>query len=233
MDSRGETARASALPTKLASSAPASFHALPKGIRNDIYKKVLSLSHPIYLFQEPGSRVESFVPEKPARWLALLYTNRQIYHEASASLYRTNQFYLVDTTQQQSDLLISFLDCVGPVHASSLSYLCINFPVVERTEGQSGQVKLKDDSLQTLGLLRDKCSNLSTLETLVHHKNDIVFRKEDDTLQEVVSSIDAQLKTIPSLQKIIVRFAVRDRVPSTLAKEHMQRLGWVIVSDRS
>lgn len=229
MDSRGETP-ASTLPTKSASSATASFHALPKGIRNDIYRRVLSLSHPIYLFQEPGSRVESFAPEKTAQWLALLYTNRQIYHEASASLYRTNQFYLVDTRPQQSDLLTSFLECIGPVHASSLSYLCINFPIAESTEGQSEQIKLKDDSLRILSLLRAKCTNLSTLETLVHHKNDTVFRKTENT-QELVLSIDAQLKTIPSLKRIIVRFTVRDGIPMISAKDIMEGLGWVVLSD--
>jgi hypothetical protein len=214
-----------------ASSATVNFLDLPEGIRNDVYKRVLILPHPLYLFQEPNFRVETFAPERPSRWLALLYTNRQIYYEASVALYGTNHFHLVDITQQQFGLLQSFLDCIGPVNAASLSHLCINFPVAESIDGQPGKVKLRDDSLQSLKLLRDKCTNLLTLETLVHYKNDSVFRKTDSVLQEALLAIDAQLKTIPSLERIIVRVVVRDGVPTTSAKDVMQGLGWMVLSD--
>ncbi|CAN9146254.1 unnamed protein product [Alternaria alternata] len=53
--------------SKLAESATGNFLDLPKGIRNNIYEKVLAVPHPIYLFQEPNSRVETFAPEKPSR----------------------------------------------------------------------------------------------------------------------------------------------------------------------
>jgi hypothetical protein len=86
--------------SKSAEPATGNFLGLPKGIRNDIYEKVLAVLHPLYLFQEPKSRVETFAPEKPSRWLALLLTNRQICREASVILYRVTHFHLVDTTQQ-------------------------------------------------------------------------------------------------------------------------------------
>jgi hypothetical protein len=43
--------------------------------------------------------------------------------------------------------------------------------------------------------------------------------------------IDEQLKAISSLEKIIVRVVARDGVPTTLAKNVMQGLGWVLVDD--
>jgi hypothetical protein len=217
--------------SKSAESATVNYLDLPKGIRNDIYEKVLAVPHPLYLFQEPNSRVETFAPEKPSRWLAILLTNRQICREASVILYGTNYFHLVDTTQQQLGLLRSFLDCIGSVNAASLSHLCINFPVLEEVNGQAGEVKLRDDSLRGLKLLREKCTTLSTLETLVHNKSNSVFRRTDDSLQKALFLIDEQLKAISSLEKIIVRVVARDGVPTTLAKNVMQGLGWVLIDD--
>jgi hypothetical protein len=212
-----------------AESATVNFLDLPKGIRNDIYENVLAVPHPLYLFQEPNSRVETFAPEKPSRWLAILLTNRQTCREASVILYGTNHFHLVDTTQQQLRLLRSFLDCIGSANAASLSHLCINFPVSEEVDGRTGEVKLRDDSLQSLTLLRERCTNLSTLETLVHNKSNSVFRETGDSLQKALLSIDAQFKAISSLEKITVRVVARDGVPTTLAKNIMQGLGWVLV----
>ena len=191
---------------------------------------MLIVPHPLYLFQEPGSRVESFAPDRPIRWLAVLYTNRRIYREASAALYETNQFHFVDITEQQVGLLRSFLDCIGPMNAASLSHLCINFPVVESIDGQTGNFKLRDDSLQSLKLPQDKCTNLSTLKTLVHDRNSSVFRKTDDIIREALSPIDAQFKAISSLKRIIVEVVVYDGVPTTSAKNYMRGLGWILVS---
>ena len=214
-------------------SAPANFLGLPNEIRNRIYKRVLIILHPLYLFQEPGSPVETFAPDRPLQWLALLYTNRQIYVEASAVLYAINRFHFVDITRQQVGVLRSFLDCIGSVNAASLSHLCINFPITESIDEQPGKVTLRDDSLQSLKLLKDKCTNLSTLETLVHYKNSNLFTRTDEFLREALSQIDAQLKAIPSLKKIIVRVEVYDRVPTSSAKDLMQGLGWLVLSGKS
>jgi hypothetical protein len=117
------------------------------------------------------------------------------------------------------------------VNAASLSHLCINFPVSEEVDGQTGEFKLRDNSLQSLELLRERCTNLSTLETLVHNKSNSVFRETCDSLQRALLSIDAQFKTISSLEKIIVRVVARDGVPTSLAKDIMQGFGWVLVED--
>lgn len=46
-------------------------------IRNKSYRRMLVVAHPVFLFQDAGSRVETFAPDRPFRWLSLLYTNRQ------------------------------------------------------------------------------------------------------------------------------------------------------------
>jgi len=234
MDSNEKSTPTSTTPSshssQSAGSATVNFVDLPESVRNQIYTSVLVVLHPLYLFQGPGTRVETFAPDRPKQWLALLYTNRQISREASAALYRVNHFHLVDDTKQQFDLLRSFLDCIGSRNAASLLHICINFPIVESADGQPGKVKLKDDSLQCFKLLHDKCTNLSTLETVVHHKNSSVFRKTDEFLREALRPIDAQFKTLPSLKRIIIQVVVHDGVPTTSAKNFMQELGWIVRS---
>ncbi|KAN0094019.1 hypothetical protein V8E51_017203 [Hyaloscypha variabilis] len=214
------------------SSVTIGLFSLPVGIRNDIYKRVLVVPHPLYLFQDTGSQVvETFAPDRPSRWLALLYTNRQIHSEARAVLYGSNHFTFMDTTQHQGDLIQSFLNCVGSVNAGLLSHLSINFPVAESVDGRPGQVMLREDDLYSLKLLQEKCAALTTLETLLYSRNSrrLTNPSHDDSqfIRGALSQIDAQLKAIPSLKKIIVRFY--DGTPTPEVMELMQNVGWLIL----
>lgn len=209
-----------------------SFFSASREVRDRIYKMVLIIPHPVFLFQDTGSRVETFAPDRPHQWLSLLYTNRQMHNEATLVLYGMNSFSLVDTTRQQIGLLQAFVDCIGSVNAESLSYLYINFPVAEVIGDPPGKVKLRDDSLQSLKLLQEKCTNLKTLDLCIHNKNSKVLIQTDQgnsrSMQDTLSQIDVQLKTILSLNEIIVR--VRDATPiPTLVIEAMQELGWVVL----
>lgn len=208
-----------------------SFSDLPGRIRHDIYKRVLVVAHPIYLFQDKGSRIETFAPEIPIRWLALLYSNRQIYDEARAVLYGLNRFVLVDMTPQQVDLLQSFLSCIRSVNANLLSHLCINFPVAEHMEDQPGEIQIREDSIQSLKLLRERCTNLTTLETFIHSKNSsfLIEADEDNSqfVRKALQQIDAQLKTVSSLKKIIIRVYVPNLTPSVIGL--MEGFGWVVL----
>lgn len=212
-------------------SGPAGFLGLPLGIRKDIYKRVLVVGHPIYLFQDSGSRVETFAPDKPRRWLALLYTNRQIYDEAKAVLYGQNYFCLIDKPQQQDALLRSFLICIGSPNASSLSRLCISFPVVEKAQNQQEDIRVREDSLRGLRLLQEKCSNLKTLELQVSSENSKFLTGaglgNPQFVQEALVRIDAELKNISSVEKIIIRLYVKD-VPSQ-SVDIIKGFGWVVL----
>ncbi|KAH8688673.1 hypothetical protein GQ44DRAFT_744885 [Phaeosphaeriaceae sp. PMI808] len=188
-------------------STPVSFLDLPRGVRINIYKRLLVLRHPIYIFQEPNSLVESFAPDKPFRWLTVLYTKRHIYTESGSVLY----------------------DCIGPMNAASLSHLGVNFPVAEHIKGRGERVELRTDSLQSVRLYQDKYVKLSTLELVVHYKNSSFFREPDDFLREALSLTDARLRAIPSLRKIIVRFVDFDGIPTASATSFMRELGWIVV----
>jgi hypothetical protein len=144
-----------------------------------------------------------------------------------------NCFRLIDNTQQQSSLLQSFLDTIGQLNASYLSHLCVEFPVTERVNGEAGSVGLREDSQQKLELSRVKCAKLSTLVMIVHSKNCDIFRRTEKDLQEALLLIDAQFKTMPSLDRILVRVVSFDMASTASARDFMQTLGWVVSANGS
>ncbi len=83
----------------MASHEKCRFFDLPRHVRDVIYREVLEVAHPLYLFKDSRSpKVELFAPEKRRRWLALLFTNRQLHAEARAILY-SNHFTFVDNAK--------------------------------------------------------------------------------------------------------------------------------------
>jgi hypothetical protein len=197
-----------AAPSDKASSPSSStyvgFFRLPVELRNRIYKEVLALPLELVLFQDPGCPVESFAPEKPRQWLALLYTRPQIAKESMAILYSTNRFALEEGSKRQGNLLQSFLDCIGSVNASFLSQLRMDFPAIERKDGQSSEIRLREDGLRTLRLLQEKCTNLKALKPFVYGSNGgLIVDQEADPrfLLGVLQNIDAHFRAIGSLEE--------------------------------
>jgi hypothetical protein len=212
-------------------STGAGLFKLPIEIRYNIYGLVLSLSQPLYVFQQSNSRVETFAPSKPFRWLALLSTNRQIHDEGSVALYGTHNFIFVDTTHCQLHIISSFLDGIGTINASLVSHLCINFPFADVVSGQASEAKFKEDGLRTLRILREKCTSLNTLELFVHSENARGLSTSSggrwDFIKDAILQIDAQLNAMASLNNVIIRSYCGSLVPSVAAI--IQGLGWVIL----
>ncbi|EEU36388.1 uncharacterized protein NECHADRAFT_86959 [Fusarium vanettenii 77-13-4] len=204
---------------------------LPGPVREGIYKHVLTIKHPVYLFQDFGRRVEAFAPDQPKWWIALLYTNRQISSEAKAVLYDNNNFHLMDNPQKHGALLQSFLGSIGSHNANVLSRLCIGFPVAEKAQGQPHTVTIRQDSLQSLSLIRGQCTRLKTLEMQMCKENSKLLagaREEDAQLvRDALLRVDAQLKTISSLKNVVVRLSIKG-VPS-LVVDTMRGLAWVVL----
>ena len=205
------------------------FFSLPRKIRDNIYKEVLRVRHPIYLFQDGSPRVETFGPERPLRWLELLKVNRQTNTEASEVLFKVNHFTLLDERMPQDQLLKAFLTCIGPANSASLSHLSISFPTFE--EGPSEDPKLRQDSRQRMKLLHDHCTNLETLEITFDVKNmrDLERATEGDPqlIRGVISCFHSQLQLLPSLQNIVVR--VTGPTPSPATTDAMQSLDWAVL----
>ncbi len=199
--------------------------ALPPEVRDDIYKMVLAVSHPLYLFQDSGSdKVELFAPERPPRrWISLLCTNRAIHKEASAALYRFNRFTLVDTAGRQSEVLQSFLTRIGPVNAGHLSRLCINFPAADGAT-------FSEDAARTLELLQAKCANLTILETTLYgHSSGMsltTYSSNSHGARNTLKQVNISLKAIPSLSRFIVNIYNGPLAPEVV--ECMREYGWVV-----
>jgi hypothetical protein len=209
------------------------FFRLPIEIRFIIYKQVLVIPRALVVFQNYGCPVRCHPRKKPRRWLALLYTNRQISEEASAVLYGANCFSVADLPSPRHDggVLKSFLNRIGSVNSALLSRLCMDFPWTERPDGPSGKIKIMGDSMQRLQLLQKKCSNLKILEMVMQgrHSRILVNENSDDIhfAQELLLEIDAQLKEIASLNKIVLE--VHSVTPDAWATEFLKKLGWVIL----
>ena len=228
------------------SSSNNSLLRLPRKIRDDIYRRVLIVPHPLYLFKDGAvHKVELFAPDRPARWPTLLYINRIIHDEAIEILYRSHQFVLVDTGRSQATLLETFLDLIGSVNAGYLSHICINFPVaatdLQRAAGHKVGPEdvtgiLLDEDLHGLKLIQQRCRNLTTLEMYVHSENSqgLVASAGQGEMSrhtnEALAEVEAQLKAIASLKKVIVR--LYNGPLNREVAEVMQSFGWAVLSGR-
>lgn len=95
-------------------------------------------------------------------------------------------------------------------------------------EGQSGEIKLRDDSLHNLQLLQNKCITLHTLEFLIFSKNTSRLITEDQTFaQGIFLVINTQLRRINSLNNIILK--IYSGSPTLSVREDLHRLGWVVL----
>lgn len=231
--------RSEKAPPQPPSSTAVGLFTLPIEIRHDIFKRVLAVPDPLYLFQDPGGPVKSFMPNtyKPPAWLALLYTSRQVSYEARAVLYGVNRFTLeeVELASYRGKLLKSFITCIGSVNAGFLSHLRITFPATERIDGQSGEIRLIEDSLQDLRLLQNECTKLNTLEALVYSKSSSYLITDDQDnskfARDVLLKINAEFRCIPSLSRIIIR--VYSGSPASSMRVFLESLGWVVlIGDR-
>lgn len=220
---------------------------LPRNIRDKIYQRVLVIPHPLYIFTDGNSqKVGLFAPEKPARWLALLHANRQLHAEAVATLYGSHQFVLVDTTRNQANLLQSFLDLIGSVNAGYLRHICINFPAVvtasENVAGDSAEdvtSTLQEEGLRGLKLIQERCRGVTTLEAYVHSENSrgLVAAAAgrpgvgaSPHTRLALAEVEAQLKAIRSLKKVIIRLYNGPLAPEVA--ELIQSFGWVVLPGR-
>ncbi|OJJ72031.1 hypothetical protein ASPBRDRAFT_43432 [Aspergillus brasiliensis CBS 101740] len=218
-------------PTISATPSP-NFLDLPLKIRNNIYKQVLAIPHPLHIFQDPGCPLEAFAPEKPCFWLALTCVNRLISNETRKILYSVTQFTLqeMETTCHQGTLLESFLNCIGATNSGILSHLCVNFPAIERLSGASGEIRLTEHGLRRLLLLRQSCTGLKTLEILIFGQltsNLFINDQINEFARKIFLEVDAQIRGIAPLNTIVVRIYTSS-IPPVAVREFLQRLGWTV-----
>jgi hypothetical protein len=128
----------------------------------------------------------------------------------------------------QVAILTSFLGHIGRQNASFLRHICIAFPAFDYHFFES--VTLEEDSIRTLELIRDNCTNIATLETSLQTTTTVELAIDaldsPRAAAEVLALVDARFKAISSLNEVIVN--VYDETPSDDLRKKMSNYGWTI-----
>lgn len=212
------------------------FFSLPGEVRNKIYEELLVSSNTIAIFLNITWSL-NFRPRGPRifgtdsdgsgllhLYLVILRLNKIVHREASSILYSRNCFQI-----QNSNILASFLDQIGPQNAGLLRQLVIAFPAFHN-DGHAVGITLQEDSVQMLDLICDKCQNIVTLETSLHTTDamEILLDEFDGprAADQALALVDTRLKAIPSLQKFLVN--VYDEPINLALREKLRDCGWII-----
>jgi hypothetical protein len=192
------------------------FFDFPAEIRLQIYEELLVLSEPV-LFMTSWNKLNKrpFLQLQKRYGLcpALLRASKSVYHEASPLLYSRNRFDFTDLASRgRLSALTSFFNQTGDKNASFIRHFCIDF---------LGYPDLKEDSIRTLELIREKCTNITIFETLwPEYEN---YQETSDLLE----LLDARLKAISSLKEVIVHIHSY-KVPSYYLYKKIRDCGWTV-----
>ena len=157
---------------------------------------------------------------------AILLVNKRAHREASPLLYSRNCFKV-----QTRGILTLFLDNIRPQNVSFLRHIYIAFPAFD--DNYVGSVTLKEDSIRTLELIRDNCTNLIIFETSLRLQTINIIEVAIDILDcpqvaAPLALVDARFKTISSLKEIIIN--IYDEPLNCDLKEKIRGCGQTIES---
>lgn len=207
---------------------PTGFFDLPGEIRNIIYEELLVYSNVISLDHAWWSWESSF-SHSFERWSNPLHLypkifllSKKAYHEASSVLYSRNCFDIGN-----SNLFSLFLNQIGSHNSRYLSSLIIPFPDVH-FDGHLMDISLKEDSMQTLNLIRLKCDNVVCLNASLHTSHAMELRLDafdaPRAVDKVLNLIDTQIKAMSSLKEF--RINVYDEPIDIALRKKMRCYGW-------
>ncbi|KAI1193029.1 hypothetical protein F5X97DRAFT_328988 [Nemania serpens] len=225
----GERKRVYALrqtPRRL-SAFPFRFLSLPPEIRNQVYEVILVPPHPVRLVDitDHGTIQVFGASWSWKRSTVLLRVNRQIRVEATAILFGRNQFTIGSDCPEA---LFYFLTCIGPVNASLITHLRVNFPSVDDVDCVPGQLTLRNPDVRDMQLIQRICTGLATLGLLIHCGNARIFTRTNvdhcRVVKEYFPQVDTLLKAIPSLGKVVISTHGINVQQST--KDAMRDFGW-------
>ena len=211
------------------------FFNLPAEIRLQIYEELLVLSEPIIFNSYRPFRMQQRYGLCPA----LLRTSKGVHREASPMLYSSNRFEFTEPIPSQklyneyAAALTSFLSQTGDQNASFIRHLNIGFPAFENDHrpGSTGPtLRLKENTIKALELIRDKCTSITRLDTSLQDEDDLwLFEsyKADSVVEAAFASLDARFKEISSLKEINVHIISYDNPSNGLMKK-MRDCGWTV-----
>ena len=217
------------------------FFNFPAEIRLQIYEELFVLPEPIRLFRTGWPNLNALPPADTALLLykryglcpALLRCSKSVNHEASPLLYSGNRFEFTDMNPTlrrrltQSAALASFLTKIGHRNASFIRQICIDFPTFENDNPES--VALQKESIKMLEIIRDNCTGIAKLETLLcgPYSSGLEIDRSPFGAEAALEPLDTHLEAISSLKEVIVQCIYTSyQGPSDHLKKKMHDLGW-------
>ena len=208
------------------------FLEFPTEIRFNIYSELLVVDETIVFVASHGPRSPPLLRYKSDGLCpALLRVSKRVYHEASPLLYSNNRFRfpqaVADTSFYTDGAHIApFLYQIGS-QASLVHNICIGFPSFEHP--QSGGIKIREEHVKNLELIRDICTSIRTLELFVSPDHNIYALSHSEIAVEAIHLLDTRFKTIPSLKEITVNFEVHpEEDPDDDIRKRMYDRGWAV-----
>ncbi|KAH7035929.1 uncharacterized protein B0I36DRAFT_406683 [Microdochium trichocladiopsis] len=202
---------------------------LPAEIRYQIFYFLLVYHGPIAVF---GSRrIRTRVDA------AILSTNKQLHHEASAVLYGQNSFNLDTSETSDEGAPAAFLHSIGTRNAGLIRHICITFPHhYARDPDTARWHALRDCDVLTLDVVREVCTGLRTLASARQTANVAEWEVglqhipwED--ADEILGKIDRHFRTVPDLEEVVVWMTARP--PSTRIRPLFEGRSWTLKLDWS
>ncbi|KAF7889782.1 uncharacterized protein EAF02_002197 [Botrytis sinoallii] len=188
---------------------------LPRELRNRIYEELLVCESSI----EIDSQLR-FLPRNLTQ--GLLFTCRTIHGEATSVFYAQNIFEF-DLWNAQG-----FLNKIGPINASSIRRIAINFPAFSDLEPSDIELEVNDS--QGLSKIQNDCTSLIALETDLESTNAWQTTLDEldnlNIVAEALAIVDSHFRAIPSLQNITVN--LYEEGPGDYIRREMMSHGWTI-----
>ena len=197
-------------------------------IRHRIYSELLINSGPIDFVADYGPPSPPlFRRQRDGLYPAVLRVSRMMYDEASPILYSRNCFQFPEIfTDPPSAHIRPFLDQIRS-QARLIRHICIPFPMIDYP--QLASAMLHEAHIKNLGLIRDTCTGIQTLELSVPPEHCNYALNEDVTTAKVINLLNMRFKNIPSLKKVHINFNVYPQQdPSDDLATSMRGHGWIV-----
>jgi hypothetical protein len=205
------------------------FFNFPAEIRLQIYEELFVLPEPIRFRTNLGSWDDS----RPTHTLllnkryglcpALLRGSKSVNREASPLLYSSNLF---EFNEFDPTLVALFFTKIGHQNASFIRQIFIDFPAFDNYK--PGSVALHNDSIEMLEIIRDNCTGITKLETLLrgyYPGYPLEIDNSPIVAEATLKLVDTYFKEISSLKEVIVHIHNYQDPSDDLVKK-MHDFGW-------
>ena len=181
---------------------PTTFLSLPSELRNYIYEVLLVDESRVCVGGKHHRNIH-----KNGLTPGLLATNREVHRETASMLYARNHFDFVSCSHSE---LVTFFEEIGEFNANHIQRVFLGFPRLNTIKGEL--VTVPDMWTLEVDIIGRYCARLQTLALNYSERGAKYERRAlagfDDlhqVISQVIGSMDAQFKAMPSQPEIMVQ----------------------------